>query len=377
MTDLRTGAALLALLLGALTGCTATLQTSVLPEGYAVRNLAKVDAGTPFALNGTGSVAAVTEGITRVTPLSGALGQSLAPAPATSLNFSPGGERLAAAFAASNQSVLNLFDLRGKLLAEAIIPGRVTSIVWRSEKELLVTALLVRRYSFGSELIGSLYRWDGAAPPVATILSDETVRPMVAKLPDEVLIGSLCMALSPYGDEIAYSALKDPPLFTPYLRTVVMHLASGATRQVAETGLSSGGPLYAADGESLLVGDAGSLTRRMSLPDGKEIYAWPAPGDHKALSPSGAYLLLDNHLYQEGRDIASFPKDATGAFLPDGSGMVISSGGTLFLVTGLNDGRPPALPKDLERLLELRRLRMKGLITAQEFKARRAKASAP
>ena len=362
--------ALLSLFLCTCTGCAATLQTSTLPDGFAVKNLAKVDAGAPFAVSRSGSVAAVADGTIQIVDLSGGPGRSIVAAPASDLCFSPGGKLLAASFATTKKSVLSLFDLQGKVIAQTVIPGRVTSVAWRSENELLATALDIRRFSFGSELISTLYRWDTVAPPVATPLGDVTVRPLVAKLPDDTLFRSLNLALSPYGDEIAYSVLQDPPLFIPFQRIAVRHLESGAERVVAEIGIGSGGPLYAPDGESLLTGDTRALTRRMSLPDGKEIDAWPSPGDQIARSPSGSYLLLDGRLYQGGREIASFPTESTGVFLPDGSGLVIGYQGTLFLVTGLKDPQPRGLPADLKRRLELRRLRMLGLITDQEFKAK-------
>ena len=372
MTDYRFFTALLSLLLCTFTGCAAALQNSPLPEGFALRHIAKVDARAPFAVNRTGAVAAMAEGALQIIDISSATSRSIAPAPATDLCFSPGGERLAAAFAANNRSLLQLFDLQGKVLAEAVIPGRVTSIAWRSEKELLATALEMKKYSFGSGMTALLYRWDGTAPAVATTLSNLTVRPFVAKLPEETLFGTLSMAVSPYGDEIAYSSLKDPPLFAPYLRIAVRHIDTGAEREVAQRPIGSGGPLCAPDGESLLVGEMRGLSRWLSLPDGREIEAWPAPGDHAAFSPSGSSVFLDGHLYQGGRDMAWLP-EARGAFLPDGSGLVISQVGTLSLVSGLNDPLRPGSAVDLMRMLELRRLRALGLITDKEFKTQKEK----
>jgi hypothetical protein len=99
MTGYRFFAALLPLLFSSLTGCTAMLQSSPLPEGFAVRNFAKADAGAPFAVNRAGAVAAVAKGAVQIIDPSGAAGPSIAPAPATALSFSPDGERLAAVFA--------------------------------------------------------------------------------------------------------------------------------------------------------------------------------------------------------------------------------------------------------------------------------------
>lgn len=375
-------AAMPSLLLCILAGCTsATLSSSRLPEGFSVRNVAEIDLNAEFVVNRAGSVAAMTEESIRVVNLSGGPGRNITAAPATALCFSPDGAQLAAAFAGKEQSVLRVLDLRGKVIAETILPGRVTAIAWHSERELLATALGITKYTFGSRLTSTLYRWNGSTDPVATSLGDVTVRPHVAKLSQETLFGSLTMAVSPYGDEIAYTSLKDPPLFTPYLRVTVRHLETGAEREIAKASLDSRGPIYAPDGESLLMGDRQALSRQISLPDGREIDAWPVPGDHAALSPAGSYVFLDGHLYQAGREIVSFPPESVGAFLPDGSGLAIVHEGTLYLVAGMRDTQRSVRPRDrkpldLKWLLDLRRLRMLGLITDQEFKSRKERGPA-
>lgn len=375
MTGYRGVAATLSLFLCTLTGCVAALQNSPLPDGLALRNIAQADAGEPFAVNGTGVAAAMTKGTLQVIDLSVGTGRILAPAPASALCFSPGGQRLAAAFATNGKSLLQIFDLKGKLLAELVVPGRVTSLAWRSEQELLAAAVTLKKYSFGTELAGLLYRWDGAAPPVVTTLNNVTVRPQIASLPEEILYRSLSLAVSPYGDEIAYSFLKDPPVFAPYLRIAVRHIESGAEREVAQSPVDSRGLLYAPDGESLLVGEARGMSRRLSLPDGREIDAWPVPGNNAALSPSGSYAFLDGRLYQGGRNLVWLP-EATGAFLPDGSGLIISQSGKLSIVTGLNEARRPVPTGNLDQILELRRQRMLGLITEKEFKSQKKRVPA-
>jgi hypothetical protein len=366
---------LLSLFLATLTGCAATLPTMPLPDGYAVKTFVKVDMGKPFAVNRAGVFAAIVDGSVQIIESAGGPGRVIAPAPATELVFAPDGTRLAALFATADRSLLRIFDLQGKLLGETLISGRVTSIAWRSDKELLASALTIKKFSFGSEFISVLHRWDTVTPPLATPLSDVTVRPFVAKLPEADLLRSLSMALSPYGDEIAYSALKDPPLYTPYLRIAVRHLETGAERTMAETGIGSGGPIFMPDGESLLTGDARALTHQLSLADGREMNAWPTAGNRMVLSPSGSYLLLDGSLYQGGREIATFPKESIGVFLPDGSGIALSARGFLFMISGLQDPKPAGLSGDLERTLELRRLHMLGLITDKEFKSRLKKVS--
>ena len=369
MTRFRLLAPLLFLLFSGLTGCSTLMQGAPLPDGFSARDIAKADAGTPFAVSRDGAFAVVAKGAIRVIDPGGTR-TDIAQGVASALCFSPGGARLAAALPAEEQTVLRLFDGKGQLVGETMVPARVTSIAWRSEQQLVATAVTMKRFSFGSLLTTHLYLWDGATPPVATPMGDVTVRPALARLPDETLFKSFSMALSPYGDEIAYSSLRDPPLFTPYQRIAIRHLESGAEREVTATSVGSGGPIYTPDGENLLVGDGHGMTRKVSLPEGREKDAWPAPGNYPAISPSGAYIFLDGQLYHDGRSMISFPSQSRGAFLPDGSGLAVSYDGKLYLVSGLKD-RPAAMPADLERLLQLRRLRSLGLITEKEYKSRK------
>jgi len=371
MTAFRSLAALLSVFLCTLTGCSTLTPTTALPDGFTVKSVAQLDQNAPFAVNRNGEFAAVHQGALVLTGPSGASRQ-LAQERATALSFSPSGAKLAAAFPTGKQTILRLFDCKGgAVLTDTTLPDRITSIAWRSENEVLATTLGIQKFSFGSLLSSRVYRWDAATPPVATTLGDVTVRPALARMPEERIFDTLHLAVSPYGDEIAYSAIKDPPLFPPYQRVTIRHLETDAEREVAQIGIGSGGPIYAPDGESLVIGDAGRMTLRISIPEAKEIDAWPTPGSFPALSPSGAYLFLDGTLYQESRALTSFPVQSKAAFLPDGSGLALSYDGKLYLVSGLKDQAAPALPADLGQLLKLRRLRSLGLISEQEYRKQR------
>lgn len=371
MIRFRSLAVLLSLFICALTGCSTLKQTTPLPEGFTVQGVAKADEGSPFAVSRDGSFASVARGAVLLTDASGER-RKIAKQSASSLSFSPSGAKLAAALPTETSStILRMFDSKGSAIGETTIPDRVTSMAWRSEGQVLVTALTIKRFSFGSLLTSRMYSWDGATDPVATILGDVTVRPALGKVPEKSLLATLNLAVSPYGDEIAYSTLKDPPLFQPFLRIAIRHIETGAEREVTQTDLGSGGPVYAPDGESLVVGNAHRMTRRLSLPEAKEIGAWPSPGSYPAISPSGSYLFLDGNLYQDGKAITSFPAQSRAAFLPDGSGLAISYEGKLYLVSGLKDQPAPARPADLGQLLKLRRLRSLGLITELEYKRQR------
>ena len=352
-----------------LTGCSTLMQGAPLPEGFEVKKVAKADAGAPFSVSRTGTVAAVSKGSVRLTE--GGVTRTIAEGAATEVSFSPSGEKLAVVLPAEKKSVLRLFDRQGKGIAETTIPMTVTGIAWKSDEAVVATAVAFKKYSFGSHLTTFLYQWDGAADPASARMSEVTIRPNLANLPEEQLFANFNMALSPYGDEIAYSSLKDPPLFTPYQRVAIRHLESGNERDVAVTALGSGGPVFLPDGESILVGNTHGMTREIAVPEPKEIGAWPSPGKYPALSPSGSYLFLDGRLYQGDRTVIQFPTKSRAQFLPDGSGLAVSHDGKLYLVTGLNDPATPALPADTAKLLQLRRLRSMGLITEQEFRVQK------
>lgn len=361
-------AAMLSLLLCSLTGCTTLMQgRASLPEGFTVKEVAKADAVAPFAVSRNGSLAAISKNTINIIAPDGVISK-IADGTASLLSFSPSGEKLAAAVPAEMQDMLRLYDRKGNMVGETTIPGKVTGIAWRSDAELFIKAVQIRKFSFGSLLTGYLYQWDGASPPVATKLSDVTVRPALAKLPEADLLKNYQLAISPYGDEIAYTAIKDPPLFPSYQRVTIRHLESGIERDVAVNAIGSGAPHYFPDGETLLLPNEHRLTRRMSIPEAKETDAWPSPGSYPALSRSGSFVYLDGSLYRDGKTMISFPPEARASFLPDGSGLVLSYRGKLHLVSGLNDPRPASLPADHERLLTLRKLRTLGQITDKEYK---------
>lgn len=365
--------AMLSLLLCSLTGCGTLMQgRAPLPEGFTVKEVAKADAGAPFAVSRNGSLAAISKNSISVIAPDGLI-RKIADGTASLLSFSPSGEKLAAAM----QDMLRLFDRKGNMVGETTIPGKVTGIAWVSDAELFLKVVQIKKFSFGSLLTGYLYQWDGTTPPVATKLSDVTVRPALAKLPEADLLRNYQMAISPYGDEIAYTAIKDPPLFPTYQKVTIRHLESGIERDVAVNAIGSGAPLYFPDGESLLLPNDYRLTRRMSIPEPKETDAWPSPGNYPALSRSGSFVYLDGSLYQDGKTIIRFPTEARASFLPDGSGLVLSYQGKLHLVSGLHDKAVESRQADKESLLTLRKLRSLGQITDKEYKKRKLLISKP
>ncbi|HJV66630.1 MAG TPA: SHOCT domain-containing protein [Geomonas sp.] len=361
---------LLSLLLFSLSGCVGLGKLSQLPPELQMKEVARTDAASPFTVSRAGRIAAVhEEGIEVISP-QGQVARIAAATP-TMLSFSPNGNMLVAALPAAAGTTLRIFDLNGKVMAEATVPERVTAVAWRDNTHVAAAALNIKRFSFGTLLTSTFYDWDNSGSPVATTLNSVTIRPQLAKLPDALLLNTLNLAVSPYNDEIAYSVLKDPPLFPPYQAIITRHIGSGAEQEVTRTSIGSGGPVYASDGDSLVVGDSQSVTRLVTIPDGRELNGWPAQGSYPAISRSGHYLFLDGHLYRDGQTFATFPRQSRAEFLPDGSGLVIAYEKRLYLVSGLNDQEGPKKPANLPRLLELRKLRSEGLITEKEYRAQR------
>jgi hypothetical protein len=371
MIVFRLIALLLPFVAAGLAGCATLTQGTKLPEGLLVREVAKADAGAPFAVDRSGGFAAVYKNALQLIDAKGAV-LALGEGNVSALSFSPAGDRLAAALPVQDKTVLRLLDRQGKVVGETTIPEMVTSMSWRSQSQLAIAALDVKKTPEGTRLGARLYLWDGSGAPAGVTLREGTVRPQVADPLRAALFTSFHLAISPYGDEIAYSFLVDQPPLPPYQRITVRHLESGREWEIGRTSVGSGGPLYTPDGESLLVGDTHALTRRFSIPDGREMDAWPAAGNDPALSPSGSYLFLDGRLYQNGRTVVSFPSQSRGSFLPDGSGLAVSYDGKLYLVSGLNERAVSApAPAELERLLKLRKLRSLGLISEKEYRMRK------
>ncbi|UFS68909.1 hypothetical protein LPW11_13490 [Geomonas sp. RF6] len=364
--------ALLASIACFFSGCATLPHSSPLPQGSQLRKISPADSGSPFSLQeGDGPLAFSDESL-QLLDLKTGTKRLLAKERPIAVAISAFDKRVAAAFPAGSGSIVRIYDAAGKVLAETTVGGRVTSIVWRNKDELVLAALSIKKYSFGAQLDSILYRWDGIGKVLAIPANGTTVRPYIAKMPDEALARTFAMALSPYGDEVALTKLKDPPNFTPFLQIFTHHLDSSGERQIGEAPLGSGGPVYAPGGEKVLMGNADGEARWIPLSGGKEAEAYRSPGTSIALSPSGTYALVDGHLYRERKEVTSFPPGTTGVFSSDGSVLVLRYRDAIYLLTGINDSPAPALSQD-SRLMELRRLRSKGLITQEELEKARGK----
>lgn len=368
---------LLAIFVVCATGCATLPYTVPLPEGSSVRKLGSADADTPFALSRKGFVAAVSGGTLEIIRIADGTVRKVAAEGITAVSFSPNGEKLALGTAEKGGNFLSLCDPDGALLARTEVTGRVIYLGWLPDQNLLAGSLLIKKFSFGSEMITEVYRWDGKERPAPDRINDITVRRRIDSWPEELLYGTFSMALSPYGDEIAFKTLKDPPLMAPYQLVLIRHLETCKQREITPALIGSDGPIYAPDGESIIIGGVEGKTRRLSLPEAKEIAVIGPESRHLAGSPNGSYLLSEGIFYEKERKSVTFPPEVRGVFSPDGTGLVLSYRGTLYLFSGLKDGPPPPPPKDPVQLLKLRRLRSLGLITNEEFNQEKERSTTP
>lgn len=347
-----------------LAGCARLPVTGNLPDGATLETLARIDPGAPFAADPEGGrVALVRDGLRILDPASGE--QLLSAESPAALAWADDGKRLAAAFAHGGGTLLKIFA-GGRVEREAEISGRVDRLDWHPETGLFAAATTLEVYSFGANYKAVLYRWQGEGAPLATPLHDVTLKPLTLHNWGEHLYRTVRLEISPFGDEILYTRLHDPPAFSPYLKIVQQHLETGAEREVAHVALTSGGAVHAAD-ETVLYGDGMRRSRRVDPWTASELQSWPTAGRTLAISRGGRYLLLDGRLYRDGAEIAAFPAGSEGRF---------SSGGRLFLrvdrrlyrLSGLEEDPTPALaPAVRDRLRKLRKWRSDGLISHDEY----------
>lgn len=360
-----------------ITGCARLPVVGALPEGVAVTRLTRVEPASPFAWDPGGTkIALVTDSFAIYDPANGSK-QTFGAAP-YAISWSSDGEHLAAVFPQGKDATLRIFNMHGALLSEAGISGHVTKLAWRSDDELLVAALTVEQLSFGANVSELLYRWKGIGKPAATTLRETTVRPFIARWPAERLYQTFTFALSPLGDEIAYTRLQDPPAFSPYVKICIRNLESGAEKEVASAAVTSAGAVYSADGERILYGDGANVSHWLHPWAEKELATIPTPGRTIALSPGNRYALIDGRLYRDGKEVVAFPVTSEGSFALVGGRLLVRYDGNLYMISGLDEpNADKTVQAERERLLTLRKWRSEGLISLPDYESARERMLRP
>ena len=358
-------------------GCARPLQISPLPEGIETAPLTELRGNGPVVWHPSGTLLATgTDGLALFDITTGSITTLDASKPAK-LVWSPDGDRLATAWQHAESTRLELRSVSGDLLSSTILAGRPDRLLWSTESGLLIITSQLKIYSFGGDLTLLLHRWGGQTPPETTTLHNATIKPLTAKNWQQGLLAGSQATVSPTGDELLYLQLKDPPAFGGSYRLTLRHIASGAEKQIASLPLSTRAAQFI-DDERVLV-DAGSAeTTELFLWSKEQTDVWPYAGGPLTISPGGRYWLVGGHLLRDGINIVHIPDLEQAQFSPDGSRLLLQSGGNWHILKGLTDATKPAInAADLKKLRQLRNWRSRGLITPEEFRHQQQRITQP
>jgi hypothetical protein len=350
-----------------LVSCAGLPVTGDMPHGTTLTPLARVPDGALFVPDPEGRrVALSDDGLALLETATGHR-VILSPDDPQAMTWSPDGRHVAAAFRNVRGSEVRIYDTSGTITGTVGIDGNVSALAWRGAHEVLVAAMEVKVFSFGSNFVQALYRWDNGKPPVRMELQNSTLRPKTG-LEGQELSRLFTLSLSPFGDAIVYTRLHDPPVYSPNIHYVLRNLATGSEKNVATASLNSGGVKFAGGDDRMLYGDGESETVLRDPWRERNLSAFPGPGHSLAASGGGTTLLIDGRLFRDGKLLLAFPADTSGSFNSDGSLLFLRRGRELFLMTGLPSDPPPKLPADIrDRYLTLRQWRSDGLIDPADF----------
>jgi len=352
-----------------LCGCVSIPDHSALPRGVSIDLLGEIDSDAPFAWHPDGNGIAYVRGKLHVENLSSGVRNKIETSP-SSISWSPNGDRLVTASRDGNDTKLRIINMKGAVLEETTVRGNSVKLAWISESEILAASLAVERFKFGSNLRTILYKWIPGSSPVLTILNDVTMLPSRAKQRENIYYKSFLFAVSPLGDEIAYTKLVEPPNFPSYLKLVVRNIDSGREKDAPTIKLNPAGAVFSTDTENILYGDGIGAVRRLSPWTGIEQDVIATPGRTIALSSGDRYLYVDGRLYFEGQEIASFPAECEAAFAPTGGKILLKCDNSLSILSGLTDSyKKLPIPEGMDQILSLRKWRSEGLISEQEYQS--------
>lgn len=333
--------------------------------------VSQVDPEAPFAWNPDGnSIAYVREKLVILNLLTGDRG-SIDASP-SAVAWSPDGKLLGTASAEGSKTILRMYDLNGGIADETLIPGHIARLAWRPDSELLAAGLSIEKFKFGSSLRIALFRWRKGSSPQSTPLTDVTIMPARVLKYEADYRKSFSFDLSPYGDEIAYTRLIEPPNFPSYMKMVVRNLSSEAEKEAPGVKNSVSGAVYSSLGEHLLYGESTGVIKALSPWTGEERVMLASPGHALAVSPSDRYMFADGRLFLDAVKVAAFPSDCAGLFSPEGGRLLLKCGDSLSLLSGLKTfPASSAAQSESKPLLELRKWRSEGLISDHEYQTQK------
>lgn len=343
-------------------GCARLPLSGKLAETVTPSRLAAIDPGAPVALDPANRLFAFGRDGLRLLDRSTGKETILNKANPAAIAWNPAGTRLAAAFPQGSASQVVLYESGGKEAARTEVSGSVCAISWLTRDELFFAALEVKPFSFGTDRREMLYHWNCKDAPVATILGTTNVKPLTRSRFPWIVSGGLQLVVSPLGDEILFTRFFDPPAFQPYFRIILRHLGTGQEREIASISLDRGRAIFA-DAETVLYGDGVEAAHLVDPWENRKIASYPLSGH--ALATSGSLMAIDDHLYENGKEIATIPGSSVIGFTQEGTGMLLRHENSVYLLEGLP--KQSKKPEAQQKLLQLRQWRSEGLITPGEY----------
>ncbi len=354
---------LLLLLFSLLTNCAQQPAATVLSAGLESTPLATVDSAV-FAISPAGAQTAWTMAGLRVAD--GDTGEQLWRDARTplALAWSDDGRQLAAAFAeGAGQVRLVLYSPQRRAQQEQVIDGAVRGLGFASDGQVVAVVDVVRAYRFGEHREVRLVRWDGKSAPAVVALGAATVEPASLARFGSILARSQWVDFSPWGDEIHFARLHDPPAADPYCELVARHLESGNERVLARVNISSVGGRFFGNGDQLVYDDGEGALRELDLWSGQSrplAFKSDAPG---IIAARSRFVWTGGALFEDGRELLRLAQVEAAAFAADGSFYFIRND-RLQRLSGLVFADAVAVS---DPLLRLRNWRAAGLISPQEF----------
>jgi hypothetical protein len=246
--------------------------------------------------------------------------------------------------------------------------------------KLLVLSVKRALVSFGIEMNYRLAIYDRRDNTHKNLYSFEKIYPR--QTPETLLFAWLHASLDPMNDALLLMELVTPPVVSPYTRLMAIDALTGGPAELAAPGKTVyTGTSWSPDGKRLALSDASGRLVIADLRGGADAVTGPAAGFHPAWNPKGSLIYLGGHLVlSNGKAEAALLPDSPrslGWWSGDGTRLAAVADGDLWLFDSFAPiFLPPDRPLDdtlKNRLSLLKSLHTDGLITLQEYQARRTR----
>lgn len=265
--------------------------------------------------------------------------------------------------------VIELREIDGETRGRWEWKGILGKGVFSSTSEIMIPAARLTTYRFGTEVRQVILR---VTPGEGTLteepLHSATLRPSTYARFQEAIHRGFTITLHPDGDEILYTRVQDPPEFTPYRKVILRHLSSGEELEVGTIPLDAPPPLFSGIDDEILTTDGRTILRTDPW-EGKST-PLPEQGGVMAVAPSGARRLIAGSLLLDDATIlTTLPPDSQGLFSRDGTVLVVIHDGTAYrILLPPPRNRSVRTDDDIRKILNLRTLRAKRLISPRDFR---------